>query len=138
VAGLTIGQDISERVIQTRGPGPQFSLGKSLPGFGPVGPWLVTVDEFRDPDDLELGCTVNGSLMQKGRSSALIFSVPRLIAELSSVLTLFPGDVIFTGTPSGVGAGRSPEVFLQPGDELVSWVEGIGEMRHRIDGPCQR
>lgn len=132
VAGLTVGQDISERVTQTRGPTAQFSLGKSFPGFGPVGPWLVSVDEFTNPDDLELGCSVNGTTVQHGRSSDLVFSVPQLVAKLSEVLTLLPGDIIFTGTPAGVGAGRSPQAFLKPGDELVSWVEGIGEMRHHM------
>jgi 2-keto-4-pentenoate hydratase/2-oxohepta-3-ene-1,7-dioic acid hydratase in catechol pathway len=132
VAGLAVGQDLSERIIQTAGPAPQFSLGKSFPGFGPVGPWLVTPDEFDDPDDLELACAVNGEQMQKSRTSDLIFSVPQLIARLSAVLPLLPGDLIFTGTPSGVGAGRNPRRFLAPGDELVSHIEGIGEIRQRF------
>ncbi|MFE6888000.1 fumarylacetoacetate hydrolase family protein [Streptomyces sp. NPDC057694] len=129
VAGLAVGQDISERVSQLAGPAPQFSLGKSYPGFAPVGPWLVTPDEFDDPDDLELRCTVNGEEVQKGRTRDLIFSVPALIARLSAVLPLLPGDVIFTGTPAGVGLGRNPQRFLAAGDELVSTVEGIGELR---------
>jgi 2-keto-4-pentenoate hydratase/2-oxohepta-3-ene-1,7-dioic acid hydratase in catechol pathway len=132
VAGLTVGQDISERVTQLSGRPPQFSLGKSFPGFGPTGPWLVTLDEFADPGDLELGCSINGEEMQKGRTRHLILSVPRLVSELSAVLTLLPGDVIFTGTPAGVGLGRDPQRWLAPGDELVSWIEGIGEMRHRF------
>jgi 2,4-didehydro-3-deoxy-L-rhamnonate hydrolase len=132
VAGLTVGQDISERDLQLSGPVPQFSLGKSHPGFGPIGPYLVTPDEFDDPDDLELGCAINGEEVQKGRTSDLIFSVPQLIARLSAVLPLLPGDVIFTGTPAGVGLGREPQRFLTDGDELVSYVEGIGEMRHRL------
>ncbi|CAL9463937.1 fumarylacetoacetate hydrolase family protein [Streptomyces sp. enrichment culture] len=129
VAGLAVGQDISERVSQLAGPAPQFSLGKSRPGFTPIGPWLVTPDEFDDPDDLELRCTVNGEEVQKGRTRDLIFSVPSLIAELSAVLPLLPGDVLFTGTPAGVGLGRVPQRFLAAGDELVSRVEGIGELR---------
>ena len=84
---------------------PQFSLGKSYPGFGPIGPWLVTPDEFSNPDDLELGCTINGEQMQKARTRDLIFSVSELIEQLSAVTPLLPGDVIFTGTPSGVGLG---------------------------------
>jgi 2-keto-4-pentenoate hydratase/2-oxohepta-3-ene-1,7-dioic acid hydratase in catechol pathway len=132
VAGLAVGQDLSERIVQTAGPAPQFSLGKSFPGFGPVGPWLVTPDEFDDPDDLELACAVNGEQMQKSRTSDLIFSVPQLIARLSAVLPLLPGDLIFTGTPSGVGAVRNPRRFLSPGDELVSHIEGIGELRQRF------
>jgi 2,4-diketo-3-deoxy-L-fuconate hydrolase len=132
VAGLTVGQDLSERVAQLAGPVPQFSLAKSHPGFGPMGPVLVTPDEFENPDDLELGCSINGETVQKGRTSDLVFSVPELISRLSATVTLLPGDVIFTGTPSGVGLGRSPQRFLQPGDELVSYVEGIGELRHRL------
>ncbi|MDT0309023.1 fumarylacetoacetate hydrolase family protein [Streptomyces sp. DSM 44917] len=129
VAGLTAGQDLSERVKQLAGPAPQFSLGKSHPGFAPTGPVLVTPDEFADPDDLELGCSVNGEEVQKGRTRDLLFPLPSLIARLSAVLPLLPGDLVFTGTPAGVGMGRSPQRFLAPGDELVSWVEGIGELR---------
>ena len=135
VAGLTVGQDLSERTLQLSGPVPQFSLGKSYPGFSPVGPALVTLDEFTNPDDLELGCQINGELVQKARTTDLIFSVPELVARLSSVLPLLPGDIIFTGTPAGVGHARSPQQYLRAGDELVSWVEGIGEMRHTFTGP---
>ncbi|MEE4544848.1 fumarylacetoacetate hydrolase family protein [Streptomyces sp. V4-01] len=132
VAGLAVGQDISERVSQLAGPVPQFSLGKSFPGFAPIGPWLVTPDEFDNPDDLELRCTINGEEVQKGRTRDLIFSVPALIAGLSAVLPLLPGDVIFTGTPAGVGLGRDPQRWLAPGDDLVSTIEGIGELRQRF------
>jgi 2-keto-4-pentenoate hydratase/2-oxohepta-3-ene-1,7-dioic acid hydratase in catechol pathway len=132
VAGLTVGQDLSERIIQMAGPAPQFSLGKSLPGFTPMGPWLVTPDEFDDPDDLELRCLLNGEQMQKGRTSELIFSVPALLSRLSALLRLYPGDVIFTGTPSGVGLGRNPQRWIAAGDELVSSIEGIGELRQRF------
>ncbi|MFE9015756.1 fumarylacetoacetate hydrolase family protein [Streptomyces cyaneofuscatus] len=133
-AGLAVGQDISERVGQLAGPAPQFSLGKSHPGFAPIGPWLVTPDEFGNPDDLELRCAVNGEEVQKGRTRDLIFSVPALIAGLSAVLPLLPGDVIFTGTPAGVGLGRDPQRFLGHGDELVSTIEGIGELRQTFVG----
>jgi 2,4-diketo-3-deoxy-L-fuconate hydrolase len=132
VAGLTVGQDLSERITQTSGPSPQFSLGKSLPGFGPTGPWLVTPDEFEDPDDLELGCAINGEEMQKGRTRDLVFSVPVLISRLSQKLPLLPGDVLFTGTPAGVGLGRTPPRYLAPGEELISYVTGIGELRQRF------
>jgi len=134
VAGLTVGQDISERVSQLAGPVPQFSLGKSYPGFTPMGPWLVTPDEFDNPDDLELRCAVNGEEVQKGRTRDLIFSVPALISKLSAVLPLLPGDLIFTGTPAGVGLGRDPQRWLAPGDELVSGIEGIGELRQTFVG----
>ena len=132
VAGLAVGQDVSERISQLAGPAPQFCMGKSFPGFGPVGPGLVTPDEFANPDDLELGCAINGEEVQKGRTQDLIFSVPLLVASLSRTVTLLPGDVIFTGTPAGVGMGRDPQRWLSPGDELVTWIEGIGEMRHRF------
>jgi 2-keto-4-pentenoate hydratase/2-oxohepta-3-ene-1,7-dioic acid hydratase in catechol pathway len=132
VAGLTVGQDLSERILQLASTPPQFSLGKSLPGFGPIGPCLVTVDEFDNPDDVELTCSVNGQEVQKGHTRDLIFGVPALIAYLSRVMPLLPGDIIFTGTPAGVGMGRNPQVFLKPGDELVTSIERIGEMRHRM------
>jgi len=132
VAGLAVGQDISERIAQMKGPSPQFSLAKSHPGFTAFGPWLVTPDEFDDPDDLKLGCTVNGEQMQHARTDDLIFSVPALIARLSAVAPLLPGDVIYTGTPPGVGLGRTPPRFLAAGDELISRIEGIGELRQRF------
>jgi 2-keto-4-pentenoate hydratase/2-oxohepta-3-ene-1,7-dioic acid hydratase in catechol pathway len=132
VAGLAVGQDISERVLQMAAAPPQFSLAKSYPNYGPIGPWLVTVDEFADPDDLELGCTINGETMQKGRTGEMIFPLGVLIEKLSAVLPLAPGDVIFTGTPAGVGLGRNPERWLRPGDELVSYVTGIGELRQHF------
>lgn len=128
VAGLSIGQDLSERLSQLRGPAPQFGLGKSFPGFAPVGPWLVSPGEFGNPDDLEIGCSLDGEEVQKGRTSELIFSVPALIQGLSQTVTLLPGDIIFTGTPSGVGLGRNPQRFIQPGETLVSRIEGIGEI----------
>ncbi|MGW4375841.1 fumarylacetoacetate hydrolase family protein [Streptomyces albidoflavus] len=129
VAGLAVGQDISERVSQLAGPAPQFSLGKSYPGFSPVGPWLTTPDELDDRDDLELRATVNGEEVQKGRTSDLIFSVPALVSKLSAVLPLLPGDLIFTGTPAGVGLGRDPQRWLHEGDVLVSTISGLGELR---------
>jgi 2,4-didehydro-3-deoxy-L-rhamnonate hydrolase len=134
VAGLTIGQDISDRTLQFAA-GAQFSLGKSRRGFGPMGPWLVTLDEVPDPDDLALGCSVDGETVQEARTSDLIFNVPRLIAELSAVLPLLPGDVIFTGTPAGVGATRQPARFLAPGHVLQTWIEGIGVIRNRCVVP---
>jgi 2-keto-4-pentenoate hydratase/2-oxohepta-3-ene-1,7-dioic acid hydratase in catechol pathway len=129
VAGLTVGQDISERELQHVGTMPQFSLGKSYPGFAPMGPWVVTQDEFPDPDDLELACWVNGELVQRARTSEMIMSVPQLIARLSHIVTLLPGDVIYTGTPAGVGLGRTPPRFLAVGDELTTRITGIGELR---------
>ncbi|MBD3003846.1 MULTISPECIES: fumarylacetoacetate hydrolase family protein [unclassified Streptomyces] len=129
VAGLTVGQDYSERDVQSVGPVPQFSLGKSFPGFAPTGPVLVTADEFADPDDLAIECLVNGESVQKSRTSSMIFPVPELIARLSAVCPLLPGDLIFTGTPSGVGHARTPQRYLRPGDEVVTRIEGIGQLR---------
>lgn len=131
VAGLTVGQDYSQREMQRAGPAPQFSMSKSFAGFGPIGPWLVTVDEFDDPDDLALECSVNGEVVQQARTSQLITPVPSLIEQLSAVTVLLPGDIIFTGTPSGVGVARTPERYLANGDEVVSTIEGIGSLRQR-------
>ena len=130
IAGLTVGQDISDRQLQFAA-GSQFSLGKSRRGYGPLGPCVVTVDELATPDDLGLGCSIDGETVQDARTSDLIFNVPRLVAELSAVLPLLPGDIIFTGTPAGVGAARKPPRFLRPGQTLESWIEGIGTIRNR-------
>lgn len=135
VAGLTVGQDLSDRRLQFAGDTPQFSLAKSRPGFAPTGPWLVTPDELADPDDLALGCSVNGDVVQEARTSDLVFGVPALVSYLSGILPLLPGDLVFTGTPAGVGGLRRPPRFLAPGDQLVSWVEGVGEMGHRFRAP---
>jgi 2,4-diketo-3-deoxy-L-fuconate hydrolase len=134
VAGLTLGQDISERVVQFRGPTPQFSLGKSYPGFSPIGPTVVTPEEFPDPDNISLGCTLNGAQMQKGRTSDMVFSVAQLIASLSAIVPLLPGDLIFTGTPAGIGWARDPKVLLRPGDRLVTHADVIGEMTTTFTG----
>jgi 2-keto-4-pentenoate hydratase/2-oxohepta-3-ene-1,7-dioic acid hydratase in catechol pathway len=130
IAGLTVGQDVSDRTLQFAA-GMQFSLGKSRSGYGPMGPWVVTPDEVPNPDDLGLGCSVDGETVQDARTNDLIFNVPQLIAELSSVLPLLPGDVIFTGTPAGVGMARKPPRSLKPGQVLESWIEGIGTIRNR-------
>jgi 2-keto-4-pentenoate hydratase/2-oxohepta-3-ene-1,7-dioic acid hydratase in catechol pathway len=128
VAGLTLGQDISDRAVQMTGVPPQFCLGKSFANYGPIGPALVSVDAFADPDDLELWCDVAGARVQKARSSQLIFSIPTLVAYLSSICRLYPGDLIFTGTPSGVGMARG--TYLAPGDTIVSGADIIGELRN--------
>lgn len=132
VAGLTVGQDISERATQFNAAPPQFSLGKSYPKFSPMGPVVVTPDELADRDDIELSCSINGEQVQKGRTSEMIFSVPQLVSYLSSITPLLPGDVIFTGTPSGVGMGRSPQRFLVDGDVLTSRIAGIGTIEQRF------
>lgn len=138
VAGVAVGQDLSERIAQFAGPAPQFSLAKSFPRFGPVGPWLVTPDEFEDADDLPLSCSINGETVQQGSTGRLLFGVPAIIEQLSAVVPLLPGDVVFTGTPPGVGMGRSPQRWLVPGDELVSSIPGIGELRHTFVAPSNQ
>ena len=132
VAGLTVGQDISERTVQMAGPIPQFSLGKSYRTFGPIGPWLVTPDELERPDDLELQCSVSGRVLQKGRTGQMVFSVSELIAQISQVCPMLPGDLLFTGTPPGVGMARKPQEFLQPGMTLISEIEGIGKLANPV------
>jgi 2-keto-4-pentenoate hydratase/2-oxohepta-3-ene-1,7-dioic acid hydratase in catechol pathway len=129
VAGVMVGQDISERRVQRRPPA-QWSLAKSFAGFGPTGPFLVTPDELADRDDVELGCSVNGEEVQKARTSDLIFPVPELVSRLSHIVTLWPGDLIFTGTPPGVGYARTPPQFLRPGDVLTSYIDGVGDLRN--------
>lgn len=136
VAGLTVGQDLSERELQVKPPAPQqFSLAKSFPGFAPLGPVLVSPDEFSDPGDLEIGCRVGSEVVQQSRTGDLIFSVPVLVEYLSSILPLLPGDVIFTGTPSGIGYARDPQRYLSDGDDLTTWIEGIGSMTQRFVKP---
>lgn len=139
VAGLTIGQDISDRTTQFIGTPPQFGLGKSYANFSPTGPWIVTPDELQEtgfsPDDLELGCSLDGVTMQQGRTKDMIHSVPKLISMLSQIIGLSAGDLIFTGTPSGVGWGREPKRFLQHGERLTSWIEGLGEIDQTFVDP---
>ncbi len=129
VAGITLGQDISDRAVQLTGKPPQFSLGKSFDTYGPIGPALVSVDSFPDPDDIELWCDVGGDRVQHATTADLIFPVAYLVSYLSSICTLVPGDVIFTGTPDGVGmaSGR----FLQDGELIVSGAAVIGGMANR-------
>lgn len=132
VAGVTGGQDLSERATQLDGPAPQFGLGKSFPGYSPQGPWLVTPDELSNRDDLEISCTLDGEEVQRGRTSQMIFDVPALVEKLSQILTLAPGDAIYSGTPSGVGFTREPEWLIQPGQILESTIEGIGTIRQEF------
>jgi 2-keto-4-pentenoate hydratase/2-oxohepta-3-ene-1,7-dioic acid hydratase in catechol pathway len=128
VAGIAVGQDLSERTRQLQNRPPQFSLAKSYPRFSPVGQWGVTLDEPPDPDDLKISCELDGEVVQHGRMSDLIFGIADLVEELSAVVHLRPGDLIFTGTPSGVGVARDPQRFLQPGQRLVTRIEGVGEL----------
>lgn len=129
VAGLTLGQDLSERVLQLTGTPPQFSLAKSHPGFGPIGPVAVTPDELPDRDDVAFSSRIGDEVLQHGRTSQMIFPIDDLVARLSAVCPLLPGDLLFTGTPEGVGNRRTPQRFLQPGETLVSTLDGVGEIR---------
>jgi 2,4-diketo-3-deoxy-L-fuconate hydrolase len=128
VAGFCAGQDISDRKLQFSDRPPQFSLGKSIDGFGPIGPEVVSLDELRDPNDLEISCYVSGERLQHARTSDMVFSVPELVAYLSRFCTLEPGDLIFTGTPAGVGSVRTPRRYLAPGEVIRTTIEGIGEL----------
>lgn len=133
VAGITLGQDISDRVVQTAGKPPQFSLGKSFDTYGPMGPVMVSVDSFANPDDIGLWCDVSGERMQEARSRDLIFDIPQLVSYLSSICTLESGDLIFTGTPDGVGMARGR--LLKDGDVIDSGAEVIGSLRNRCVKP---
>ncbi|HEX3997474.1 MAG TPA: fumarylacetoacetate hydrolase family protein [Pirellulales bacterium] len=132
VAGYCCGHDVSARDWQHQKPGGQWLLGKSFDTFGPFGPELVTADEIPDPGDLRIQLRLNGQTMQDSSTRQLIFSVAELIAYLSGVCTLEPGDVIFTGTPPGVGAARKPPVYLQPGDVVEIEIERIGLLRNPV------
>ena len=131
IAGFTVGQDVSERIGQFAGGFPQFNLGKSHRNFAPIGPAVVTLDELDNPWDLQLTCDRNGVRVQDARTTYFINDIPRLITYLSSICELLPGDIIFTGTPSGVGMGMDPPQFLEPGDVIVSAVEGLGQITNR-------
>jgi 2,4-diketo-3-deoxy-L-fuconate hydrolase len=131
IAGYCVGQDISDRKVQFADTPPQFSMGKSFDTFGPIGPALVSIDAFADPNDLALTCDVAGERMQDARTSDMIFSVAELVAFLSRACTLEPGDLIFTGTPSGVGSTRDPRRYLKKGEVITSSIEGIGTLVNR-------
>lgn len=131
IAGLTVGQDVSERELQLDGANPQFNLGKSHKSFAPLGPCVVSLEEFDDPWDLEIRCELNNTVVQEARTSQLLNGVPTLISYLSGICELRPGDLIFTGTPSGVGLGCTPPRYLSAGDLLVSTIDGIGSLVNR-------
>lgn len=131
VAGLCVGQDISDRQLQNSGRPPQFSLGKSRQGFAPLGPWVSDVRDSPKRNELVIGCTVNGEVRQQTSTYDMIFDIPQLVAYLSTICELFPGDIIFTGTPSGVGHGHKPPIYLRPGDVIVTSLELVGTLRNR-------
>lgn len=132
VAGYTVGHDVSARDWQLQKPGKQWMAGKTFDTFAPVGPALVTIDEVPDPHNLGIRLRLNGKTMQDSTTKQLIFGVEEIIAYLSKVFTLEPGDLIFTGTPPGVGMARKPPVWLQPGDVVEVEIDGIGTLRNTV------
>lgn len=131
VLGFTVANDVTARNVQ-RGHGGQWFRGKSLDATSPIGPWVVTPDELGELGPQAIECRVNGETVQSATLSDLHFGVPRIIAELSAGLTLLPGDVILTGTPSGVGFARTPPRYLSPGDVVESEIAGIGRLRNTV------
>ena len=131
VAGFCVINDVSEREYQLEGTG-QWVKGKACDTFGPVGPWMVTKDEVGDPQNLGLWLEVNGKRCQDGSTSTMIFSAAHIVSYLSNLFTLYPGDVIATGTPPGVGAGMTPPMFLKVGDQMRLGIEGLGEQNQVV------
>ena len=141
VAGYAVGQDFSDRAVQLRPPAPQFSLGKSFPGYAQVGPAIVTLDEVADPNALDITCTFTGPtaqaqgserwVAQDGNTRDMIFSVAQIVSDLSQVVTLYPGDLIFTGTPAGVGMARE-NAMIKPGDTVTTEISGLGSLVARF------
>ena len=131
VAGLCAGQDVSDRGLQYMGTPPQFSLGKSRVGYSPIGPWVTDMSNNDKRNDLQLGCTVNGEQRQDTQTSDMIFGIAHIVAYMSTIVELFPGDVIYTGSPFGVGHGRKPQLYLKPGDVVETTLEGVGTITNR-------
>jgi len=132
IAGYTVGNDVSARDYQLEKPQGQWMMGKTFDTFAPIGPEIVTSDEVGDPHNLDIRCTLNGETVQESSTNQLIFGVDKLVAYLSHVFTLTPGDLIFTGTPGGVGMGRSPQLWLKPGDRVACEVDGVGRLENPV------
>lgn len=132
VAGYATGNEVSERAFLLEHGGLQWIMGKSPDTFAPLGPWLVTADEVGDPHKLNLWLEVNGKRYQDENTADMIFNCAAIISNMSKMITLYPGDVIYTGTPSGVGLGMKPQVFLKAGDVVTCGVEGLGEHRSKV------
>ena len=131
VAGYCVCNDVSEREWQLERGG-QWIKGKSAPTYGPLGPWLVTRDEVADIGNLDMWLDVNGKRMQSGSTSTMIFGIPKLVAYITSLIKLMPGDVVTTGTPPGVGLGMKPQVFLKQDDVVELGIEGLGKQRQLV------
>jgi 2-keto-4-pentenoate hydratase/2-oxohepta-3-ene-1,7-dioic acid hydratase in catechol pathway len=134
IAGYTVGHDVSERAFQ-RERGGQFTKGKSADTFAPVGPYFVSADQIKDIQALSIWSEVNGEMRQQGSTADMVFGVREIVSHLSQFMTLNPGDIIFTGTPAGVGDGMDPPQYLKPGDVVRIGVEGLGEQRQVIAPP---
>lgn len=134
IAGYTVGHDVSERAFQ-RERGGQFTKGKSADTFAPVGPYFVSSDQIEDVQDLTIWSEVNGEMRQQGNTADMVFGVKEIVSHLSQFMTLYPGDIIFTGTPAGVGDGMDPPQYLEPGDVVRVGIGGIGEQRQTIAAP---
>jgi len=134
IAGFTVGHDVSERAFQ-RERGGQFTKGKSGDTFAPVGPYLVTRDMIKDVQNLSIWSEVNGEKRQQGNTTDMVFGVREIVSHLSQFMTLNPGDIIFTGTPAGVGDGMNPPTYLKPDDVVRVGVEGLGAQRQTIQKP---
>jgi len=132
VAGYCVINDVSERDFQLKRSASQWSKGKGCDTFGPIGPWLVTTDEIKDPQNLDMWLDVNGERRQTGNTRTMIFGVAELVADVSRYMTLLPGDVITTGTPPGVALGMKPPKWLQAGDVMTLGIAGLGEQRQKV------
>lgn len=132
VAGYCVINDVSERDFQLKKGASQWSKGKGCDTFGPLGPWLVTRDEVKDPQNLAMWLDVNGVRRQTGSTSTMIFGVAALVADVSRYMTLLPGDVITTGTPPGVGMGMKPQTWLKPGDVITLGIDGLGTQKQKV------
>ena len=131
VAGYCVVNDLSEREYQLERGG-QWDKGKGCDTFGPVGPWMVTADEVADPQALSMWLDVNGVRRQTGNTKTMVFGVAQLVSYISRFMTLYPGDLISTGTPPGVGLGHKPPLFLKAGDEMRLGIQGLGEQQQRV------
>ncbi len=134
IAGFTVGHDVSERAFQ-RERGGQFTKGKSADTFAPVGPYLVTRDNIADVQNLSIWSEVNGEMRQQGNTADMVFGVKEIVSHLSQFMTLYPGDIIFTGTPAGVGDGMVPPQYLTPGDVVRVGIQGLESQRQVIAPP---
>ena len=132
ILGYCIVNDISEREYQLERSSGQWDKGKAFDTFGPIGPYIVTKDEIKDVQNLNLELKLNGKVMQKGNTQDMVFKVTHLVSYLSYFMTLKPGDIITTGTPPGVGMGRKPQIFLKDGDEMTLSINSLGEQKQKV------